>query len=973
MNLMKDWKKQASQQFHKDEIEKAFMDQAYAFIQNKAGRLLSDPHRLGFEIVFKNEACTRMVGIFAFRAGDRLLYVPCFFINGQVKGTDLLYDVDRKMFRPLDEEQVEFVLEAQSTRQGKGYKNDNYMQRSMDVHKLVVPPSGRGVKFASEDEIQQDLQEMAKKAELQPILRNFIEDTGELTLEAIEETMKKSGAFARALTRLDDGIWEPLPAKKQASEEPPADEGLFLIKGFGKFASDDLTQSHITKRGFSLEDSRNDLNTVEVDDVELQNISDPGVYDVVLADGTARRAFCIPDAETYYEGLHDDETEWAIGDRDRQHPPTLCIFEDGSVSRSDYRKPVYGMPRDEQPEEIKEPPTKEADFKNVLNDQLGTPVEHIKDEDSLSGMGVDMLDMVEMVMRLEEDYGIRIPDEVVENFQTVGDVENYLNSLGQEKAAMYDPFSLAVGMSLSQGNQLPFSVVNESLDRMSAEIRAIDRKDPERREKIRRAKQRHREEMELRRTKPWRFDPDFFAGKEASMKGITDDPSSGYYHVYDPTTKCCVFLNIKSKRTNNGITTYTAARGSHKDSQTYELVHNPDTQTGSKEGDTVFLSNQTKFIKGKPEDPSGAWSFCCKKGPALGNEDSIDRFLLSTDNVPAKLKASEKSAGMRFELSIGGRTTEDIDDLSMAVKLARDLKIPGDQALALLDMAEKQGSVKFWMQKANLIKAGAADLLPEEELSLAMEEEPTLSEEILAPGATWSEEEDELMRSDPEAAFKAMGFQMVIPDGSGNFLLNKTGDPRDWQIWDHEGGGLQPIGPREKAASMRLMDDPTFDRDFDSDYGTELDPGHAYALDVGQTQEPMRGRRIGDQADPEGFESRREAVLTQTPEQLAQMAKMQQLPNLFEHGVVGALANAYDAVVLIDRYIPDLEKAVDGLGRALFLFYWKPGEFQDAYGVDDMQNLEDELLSNFKALGDLTLNLSKRSSQPVGPGVASQI
>lgn len=724
MNLIKDWKKQASQQFHKDEIEKAFMDQAYAFIQNKAGRLLSDPHRLGFEIVFKNEACTRMVGIFAFRAGDRLLYVPCFFINGQVKGTDLLYDVDRKMFRPLDEEQVEFVLEAQSTRQGKGCKNDDYMQRSMDVHKLVVPPSGRGVKFASEDEIQQDLQEMAKKAELQPILRSFIEDTGELTLEAIEETMQKSGAFARALARLDDGIWEPLPTKKQASEEPPADEGLFLIKGFGKFASDDLTQSHITKRGFSLEDSRNDLNTVEVDDVELQNISDPGVYDVVLADGTARRAFCIPDADTYYEGLHDDETEWAIGDRDRQHPTTLCIFEDGSVSRSDYRKPVYGMPRDEQPEEIKEPPT-----------------------------------------------------------------------------------------------------------------------------------------------------------KEATMKGITEDPSSGYYHVYDPTTKCCVFLNLKSKRTNNGITTYTAARGPHKDSQTYELVHNPDTQTGSKEGDTVFLSNQTKFIKGKPEDASGAWSFCCKKGPALGNEDSIDRFLLSTDNVPAKLKASEKSAGMRFELSIGGRTTEDIDDLSMAVKLARDLKIPGDQALALLDMAEKQGSVRFWMQKPAMEKSGA----------------------------------------------------------------------------------------------MRLMDDPTFDRDFDSDYGTELDPGHAYALDVGQQQEPMRGRRIGDKADPEGFESRREAVLTQTPEQLAQMAKMQQLPNLFEHGVVGALANTYDAVVLIDRYIPDLEKAVDGLGRALFLFYWKPGEFQDAYGVDDMQNLEDELLSNFKALGDLTLNLSKRSSQPVGPGVASQM
>ena len=64
MNLLNNWKttamaKSAAMQHNKNDVEVAFMDQAYSYIQNKAGRLLSDPHRLGFEIVYKNEANTR--------------------------------------------------------------------------------------------------------------------------------------------------------------------------------------------------------------------------------------------------------------------------------------------------------------------------------------------------------------------------------------------------------------------------------------------------------------------------------------------------------------------------------------------------------------------------------------------------------------------------------------------------------------------------------------------------------------------------------------------------------------------------------------------------------------------------------------------------------------------------------------------------------------------------------------------------
>ena len=53
--MNKDWKKLAAATYPDADVEKAFLDQAYVFIQNKATPLMRDPYKLGFEIVFKND------------------------------------------------------------------------------------------------------------------------------------------------------------------------------------------------------------------------------------------------------------------------------------------------------------------------------------------------------------------------------------------------------------------------------------------------------------------------------------------------------------------------------------------------------------------------------------------------------------------------------------------------------------------------------------------------------------------------------------------------------------------------------------------------------------------------------------------------------------------------------------------------------------------------------------------------------
>ena len=45
-------------------------------------------------------------------------------------------------------------------------------------------------------------------------------------------------------------------------------------------------------------------------------------------------------------------------------------------------------------------------------------------------LGADSLDILQLLMRIEDDYGIVIPDEELATFNTVGDVVNYLNKQG---------------------------------------------------------------------------------------------------------------------------------------------------------------------------------------------------------------------------------------------------------------------------------------------------------------------------------------------------------------------------------------------------------------------------------------------------------------------------------------------------------------------------------------------------------------
>ena len=62
----------------------------------------------------------------------------------------------------------------------------------------------------------------------------------------------------------------------------------------------------------------------------------------------------------------------------------------------------------------------------IVADQLNIEADTIKRETTFGDLDADSLDVVEVIMALEDEFGIEIPDEVAEKFQNIGDVVDYI-------------------------------------------------------------------------------------------------------------------------------------------------------------------------------------------------------------------------------------------------------------------------------------------------------------------------------------------------------------------------------------------------------------------------------------------------------------------------------------------------------------------------------------------------------------------
>jgi hypothetical protein len=722
-----DWIKHATQTAVDDrEVEKAFMDQAYGFIANKAGELMNDPYRLGFEVVSKNDNNSRMVGIFAFRIDKDLLYAPTFFINGEIKGTDLLYRHNTKGFVPLEEEWVTYLIERNEQGTGNGLNKGErrYMQSDTNLQQLISPNAKSAAedmaKAAGFESMTDWMNKVAEQQDPGPVLRDFLlNDAYVPGLAWLEKAATNSIDFAESLVTCcgpddyaPDGLYAA--AEKRASEiQAPASRRFSLH--IGSLPDGEKSASQIDefyKSGTLLIDERQNsedkLSVVHEDATrDLQQFEGPGLYKVLMSDGSMAEAFVARESQEHF----GDATE-------------SCCHSDGGGSLSDY-------------------------------------------------------ELERAVVTLSDGGATRECSKILG--QSVKDLHECL----------HDESVLHKSMSTGQSYRI-FQCGDGTLSRP---------------------------------------------------------------------------IHVISKREREGITSYEVAKCY---GDTVTLTRNPEFEgTHFAENilgdDALFLKvdakyKDSKYGEGKDLDVN--------TDVKIGTRANVDDWIYGRNGL-FKMKV-EKTASEELMIRANGCNSNAMGPLTATVALAQGYRIPGVTAQSVVKLAQEQGSITFWLE------------------------------------------------------------------------------------------------PHEKAAGtvMRLAEEPDFHTDYDSIHQVERETPQGYNLNTNTDSDEPIDPRIGDAWDPTSADGLPANVLgSAAPEELEQLAKLHKLPHVFEHGVVGAMAQTFDSAAMISKYMPNLEKALDCMGRILFLFYWKPGDFEDAYGSDDMINLENELLSNFKSFGALVLNLLKKTKK----------
>lgn len=72
-------------------------------------------------------------------------------------------------------------------------------------------------------------------------------------------------------------------------------------------------------------------------------------------------------------------------------------------------------------------------LKRIISEQLGVDESQVTPEASFEeDLNADSLDLVELIMSLEEEFGVEISEEEAEKIRTVGDAEEFIREHAQE-------------------------------------------------------------------------------------------------------------------------------------------------------------------------------------------------------------------------------------------------------------------------------------------------------------------------------------------------------------------------------------------------------------------------------------------------------------------------------------------------------------------------------------------------------------
>ena len=866
IDLDDNWKQAASQEsVDYQAVESTFMTQAYGFVANKAKVLFRDPFRLGFEIVHRNEKATKMVGIFAFRCNNSLLYAPVFFVNGEIKGADMLYRSEVKRFVPLSDEWCSFLVRGANEEAGSAQRRDSIRrQPDANMYRLAYP---HRTKYAAEDG-GVDLEKLASYA-----------------FELIEQAKRESPEDPKA--------W--LEAKAEAEPDLALDVAKALNEGgfeekpnVGRTIGRTLTGTLGGVAGLAA----GGLGAAGAEALNAGAGSSINPIVLKAIQGALMGGGMLGGAHLGRELIDKSASEDIFMDLMRH-----CSQDEAPLPRL--------IPR-------------------AIKD--GGPDFLVKLANLIEGSEIASRYLAENYttadLTLDPDWCVK---KAAEAAAAIDPMERYRNSvilvreLGFAKSA-HDRKGIANhGYAMEDYREL--GAVNATVD--IAEDPTIHEISSPGVVSVMDSDGGQFDALLLHPEEQWMSD----RGDNRGAPSIAGDSDYGQRVLITLDGKAAEYLSYHGRRNDRLI--------------------------------------------GKYKEDKSCLDKCCIK-PSAAKVGKV-YVLVCKESLHASepFVVSDKRGKVMSTTSLYGSLRADLVFKSDATDADPNRGFINDN-FALIELKTKKDEGH-----------GSDYLKPVWDKSLMA---PAQLNAWLRTGGGTTHSKDITVTKEPSGLFT------VSADGSDGFRkvarsldrmaahLNLVGD---YEMRVDKSGEILDCAQDKGVTRFRL-----FDTVSKSGYVTRMNPEQEWisgydpvlnarmqfpqeqTLGTTTPERPQQHHRIGDRYmgeapqahyDEEDDGLPADALMGQSPEELASMAQKYDMPQIFDHQVIGSLAgNTYDTIEQVRQYVPDLETGVDRYARILFLLRYRPADFEEAYGKDELMEMEQELSSLFAMAGKTLLRMLKR-------------
>lgn len=124
-------------------FELAFASLAHTYLKDKAPSLLKSV--VGFQLLDSSQDKQKAAGMFGAKVGNKWLYCPMFFLNGEMKGHELMWVKEQNIFLPLKENWINFIMGSQPRSLGEPARTTRQQagERQPDLTPFIRPPYGK--------------------------------------------------------------------------------------------------------------------------------------------------------------------------------------------------------------------------------------------------------------------------------------------------------------------------------------------------------------------------------------------------------------------------------------------------------------------------------------------------------------------------------------------------------------------------------------------------------------------------------------------------------------------------------------------------------------------------------------------------------------------------------------------------------------------------------------------------------------